>query len=235
MDAGVPVEVRGPEHPLALGSGFVIATAGHTDTDVAAFGLCFLRQIDSAVLGVREYPTLQTLSPAGGQMEAVLAYVTYNNYGDSPQLVRMSGSPSVTATHSWISDASEKLGVPVTVSAGVPRVVDANGIPTNWTVSETATWSAETKEDVQREYDLPLTVPPHSSVQAKATLARLNVNVEFKGKVAVTVDNGAVWPYFTVGRYEGVAFAVKVTLGKNATALSGSFASSEVTDPVVVT
>lgn len=234
FEAGVPAQQRGPEHPLGLGSGFVIGIAGNSASDVGAFGLCFLRKISSAVLQVLEYPTLQALSPAGGKMEAVLAYVTYNNYGDSPQLVRMAGSPSVTASHSWIFDASEKLGVPVAIRGGVPRVVDADGIPTNWTVSRTATWSAKTLEQVQREYDLPLTVQPQTSVEAKATLARLYINVDFKGKVLVTVSNKAVWPYFTEGRYEGLAYAVNVTLGKNGTTAE-SQASAKTTNPVIIT
>ncbi|CAD7701786.1 unnamed protein product [Ostreobium quekettii] len=214
FEAGVPAGHRGEEYSLDVGSGLVVGVEGYHGDAVNAFGACFLKPVASAAMEVTGYPTLQGLSPAGGKEQAVLAYVTYSNYGDQPQHVRMSGSPTVTAKHWWEFDAPKVLGVDVAIRAGVPRVVESDGVPSNWTVTEAEDWSSQdAREDVERVYDLPLTVNPHSSVDAKATLAEIDLDIEFTARMAVTVDDGAIWGYHTTGHYVGLAYAVTVTLG----------------------
>eukprot|EP00803_Ostreobium_quekettii_P006292 evm.model.scf_378EXC.1 EVM.evm.TU.scf_378EXC.1 scf_378EXC:15419-16830(+) len=221
FDAGVAPSHRGQAYVLDVGSGFVVGVSGHYGSSVNAFGACFLKPVISASLEVDAYPTLQDHSPAGGKAQSVLATVTYSNFGDEEQHVRMTGAPTLPAKHLWTCDASEVLGVDVPIRAGVPRVVETDGVPSNWTVTDAVDRSSDgDEEEVERVYDLPLTVGPHSSVDAKATLAEIDLDIGFTGRVGVIVDGGAKWTYRTSGRYQGLAYAFTVSLG-NVTPLDG--------------
>uniref|UniRef100_S4RPJ8 Jacalin-type lectin domain-containing protein n=1 Tax=Petromyzon marinus TaxID=7757 RepID=S4RPJ8_PETMA len=202
------------EYPVDIRSGICLGIQGKGGSDIDSMGFLFINSVKSSELINVTYPTLHRELPKV-QMEEIKS-LSYKNTGSVPQTYKIETSKTVTKTSSWSITNKLEATVSISVSAGVPDVVEVE-YGFSFTVSTESTHAVENSESKTELLSFDVTVPPRKTTAIDINIGRAEIDLPYKGTVRMSLLNGATYDIPMEGVYKGLAYtkATVVTNEKN--------------------
>ncbi|XP_075910852.1 aerolysin-like protein [Petromyzon marinus] len=191
------------EYPVDVRSGICLGIQGKGGSDIDSMGFLFINSVKSSELINVTYPTLHRELPKV-QMEEIKS-LSYKNTGSVPQTYKIETSKTVTKTSSWSITNKLEATVSLTVSAGVPDVVDVEA-GFSFTVSTESTHAVENSESKTELLSFNVTVPPRKTTAIDINIGRAEIDLPYKGTVRISLLNGATYDIPMKGVYKGLAY-----------------------------
>ncbi|CAN0210399.1 unnamed protein product [Lampetra planeri] len=244
------------EYKIDVGSGVCLGVGGRAGADIDSMGFLFINDIKSSVIQNMNYPTMHQVLP-NVQMEEIKE-MEYINATSIVQSHTFQSSKKITKTSSWSTTNSIEFTFSLTVSAGIPEVVEIKemeyinatsivqshtfqsskkitktsswsttnsieftfsltvsaGIPEvvevetgfSFTVGSSSTYKIENTEERMETLTFPVSVPPHKTVTVVANIGRANIDLPYTALLRITCMNGAVFDVPLSGVYKGLTY-----------------------------
>nr|XP_032834707.1 aerolysin-like protein [Petromyzon marinus] len=149
------------EYPIDIGSGICLGIVGKGGSDIDCMGFVFINSVKRSELINVTYPTLHRELPKV-QMEEIKS-ISYKNRGSVPQTYKVETSKTVTKTSSWSIANKLEATVSISVTAGIPDVVEVSS-GFSFTVGTESTRGVENSESKTELLSFDVTVPPGKTV-----------------------------------------------------------------------
>ncbi|XP_032834780.1 aerolysin-like protein [Petromyzon marinus] len=191
------------EYPIDIGSGICLGIVGKGGSDIDCMGFVFINSVKRSELINVTYPTLHRELPKV-QMEEIKS-ISYKNRGSVPQTYKVETSKTVTKTSSWSIANKLEATVSISVTAGIPDVVEVSS-GFSFTVGTESTRGVENSESKTELLSFDVTVPPGKTVAIDVNIGRAEIDLPYKGTVRMTLLNGATFDIPMEGVYKGLAY-----------------------------
>ncbi|NP_001103878.1 jacalin 8 isoform X1 [Danio rerio] len=191
------------EYPRDVGSGFCLGIVGRSSEDITCMGFMFLKAVQSSVLTNVKYPTIKELIPKVAMEE--IKSVTCKNETSATQHQTIESSKKVIKTFSWSETSSFSSTFRMSVTAGIPEVVEVS-TEYSVTVGTESTYGLEETEERNETLTTTVEIPPKKKVDVHITIGRASFDLPYTGTVKITCKNGSVLKYDTKGQYKGVTY-----------------------------
>lgn len=197
------------EFPINVGSGILAGFRGRSGTDIFILAFVFILPVSRTVISNVRYTV-----PSRGISSETLQEVTYRNDHASGD-VNWDFSNSVTRinTVAFSSSVTAEFSASLTISAGVPGIVDVSSGYT-WGVGTTSTWTRTNETQVVLVWGLSGTLAPGERILCRATCQYGKADVDYTADVQHTFPDGQLWSYTDRGVLDSAQYAFA-----NATAL----------------
>ncbi|XP_026379541.1 natterin-1-like [Papaver somniferum] len=113
-------------------------------------------------------------------------------YPDTAKLILKS---TETHTREWTASVSLKIGLKVSISAGVPLVMGGS-IETSYEFNSSYQWGESKEEKTEVGAEFTVTVPPMSSVKVSLMATRASCDIPFSYTQRDVLTNGTVKVYY---------------------------------------
>uniref|UniRef100_A0A8C7K820 Aerolysin-like C-terminal domain-containing protein n=1 Tax=Oncorhynchus kisutch TaxID=8019 RepID=A0A8C7K820_ONCKI len=191
------------EFTIDVGSGICLGLQGRSGADIDCMGFVFISAVDSTVLTDMKYPTLSLFKP-----QVTPEYVKSISHHNDTSLVQeesVTYSKTVTKTSSWSVSNRIESTLKVSVSAGIPNLVElSSGF--SLTVGGEQSTSLLKTESITESDTINLKIPPGKTMDVEITVGKANINLDYEAKVKVTCMNGSQLVFPTKGIYTGVTY-----------------------------
>ncbi|CAN0196879.1 unnamed protein product [Lampetra planeri] len=191
------------EYPVDIRSGICLGIQGKGGSDIDCMGFLFINSVKCSELINVTYPTLHKQLPKV-QMEEIKS-LSYKNTGSVPQTYKMETSKTVTKTSSWSISNKLEATVSISVSAGIPDVVDVES-GFSFTVGTESTHAVENSESKTELLSFDVTVPAGKTTAIDVNIGRAEIDLPYKGTVRMSLLNGATYHIPMEGVYKGLAY-----------------------------
>ncbi|XP_061434238.1 aerolysin-like protein [Lethenteron reissneri] len=191
------------QYKINVGSGVCLGVGGRAGADIDSMGFLFINDIKSSVIQNMNYPTLHQVRP-NVQMEAIKD-LKYTNNTSIVQSHTFLTSKKITKTSSWSTTNSMEFTFSLTVSAGIPEVVEVE-TGFSFTVGSSSTHKLENTEEWMETLTFPVCVPPHKTVTVVAKIGRANIDLPYTALLRITCMNGALFDVPLSGVYKGLTY-----------------------------
>lgn len=127
---------------------------------------------------------------------------TVKNETSQEQTSVINGSEGITETSRWSNSLAVAAGASTTFKTGIPLLAEGQ-VTVSLEVTNTYTWEGSVSREKRWGFEVPVTVPPHSSatVLVAATLSKITVPYKLTG--TLVLKSGARVPGTIRGTYEG--------------------------------
>ncbi|CAN0199569.1 unnamed protein product [Lampetra planeri] len=191
------------EYPVDIRSGICLGIQGKGGSDIDCMGFLFINSVKCSELINVTYPTLHKQLPKV-QMEEVKS-LSYKNTGSVPQTYTIETSKTVTKSSSWSISNSLEATVSISVSAGIPDVVEVES-GFSFTVSTESTHAVENSVSKTELLSFNVTVPAGKTTAIDVNIGRAQIDLPYKGTVRMSLLNGATYNIPMEGVYKGLAY-----------------------------
>ncbi|CAN0121314.1 unnamed protein product [Lampetra fluviatilis] len=191
------------EYPVDIRSGICLGIQGKGGSDIDCMGFLFINSVKCSELINVTYPTLHKQLPKV-QMEEIKS-LSYKNTGSVPQTYEMETSKTVTKTSSWSISNKLEATVSISVSAGIPDVVDVES-GFSFTVGTESTHAVENSESKTELLSFDVTVPAGKTTAIDVNIGRAEIDLPYKGTMRMSLLNGATYHIPMEGVYKGLAY-----------------------------
>ncbi|XP_061883090.1 aerolysin-like protein [Entelurus aequoreus] len=191
------------EYSINIGSGVCLGLQGRSGEDIDCMGFLFINAIKSSVLTNMTYPSLAMYIPQVNK--EYIKSVSYHNDTSEAQEQKCSYTRSVTKSKSWSTTVKIESTVSMSVSAGIPDLVEVSGGFSLTLGAETT--SAMTYEETITESDeVDVKVPAGKTVSVELSVGRAVIDLPYSATVEITCLNGSQLDFASTGSYTGVAY-----------------------------
>ncbi|XP_061840019.1 aerolysin-like protein [Nerophis lumbriciformis] len=191
------------EYSIDVGSGVCLGLEGKSGSDIDSMGFLFINAIKSSVLTNMTYPSLAMYTPQVNK--EYIKSVSYHNGTTEAQEQKCTYSRSVTKSKTWSTTTKIESTVSMSVSAGIPGLVEVSS-GFSLTVGSEQT-SAMTHTDTITESDeVNVKVPPGKTVSVELSVGRAVIDLPYSATVKITCLNGSELAFASTGSYTGVAY-----------------------------
>ncbi|XP_032834639.2 aerolysin-like protein isoform X1 [Petromyzon marinus] len=191
------------EYKIDVGSGVCLGVQGRAGADIDCMGFLFINDIKSSVIQNMNYPTMHQVLP-NVQMEEIKE-MEYINDTSVMQSHTFESSKKIIKTSSWSTTNSIEFTFSLTVSAGIPEVVEVE-TGFSFTVGSSSTYKVENTEERMETLTFPVSVPPHKTVTVVANIGRANIDLPYTALLRITCMNGALFDVPLRGVYKGLTY-----------------------------
>nr|XP_032834626.1 aerolysin-like protein isoform X1 [Petromyzon marinus] len=191
------------EYKIDVGSGVCLGVQGRAGADIDCMGFLFINAIKSSVIQNMKYPTMHQVLP-NVQMEEIKE-MEYINDTSVMQSHTFESSKKITKTSSWSTTNKIESTFSLTVSAGIPLIIEVE-IGFSFTLSSETTHALEESEERMETLTFPVSVPPHKTVTVVANIGRANIDLPYTALLRITCMNGALFDVPLRGVYKGLTY-----------------------------
>ncbi len=125
-----------------------------------------------------------------------------NNPTGAPMSQDLKFSKTVTTESSWSNSLAISAGISATFTAGVPELAGGEvQVSLNITATYETSGSVTTTEEL--DFDVPLTIQPHTDLVCDVTCSKYIINVPYTLKGTLVFKSGAKMPGLFTGTYTG--------------------------------
>ncbi|CAN0124732.1 unnamed protein product [Lampetra fluviatilis] len=147
-----------------------------------------------------------SLTVSAGIPEVVeIKEMEYTNNTSVMQSYTFESSKKITKTSSWSTTNKIEFTFSLTVSAGIPEVVEVE-TGFSFTLSSETTHALEESEERMETLTFPVSVPPHKTVTVVAKIGRANIDLPYTALLRITCMNGALFDVPLSGVYKGLTY-----------------------------
>ncbi|XP_061739083.1 aerolysin-like protein [Nerophis ophidion] len=191
------------EYSIDVGSGVCLGLQGRAGLDIDCLGFLFINAIKSSVLTDMTYPSLAMYTPQVNK--EYIKSVSYHNDTSAVQEHTCSYSRSVTKSNTWSTTTKIESTVNMTVSAGIPDLVEVSGGFSLTVGAEQSSGMTHT-ETITESDQVNVKVPVGKTVTVKFSVGRAVIDLPYSAKVKITCLNGSQLVFNSTGNYKGVAY-----------------------------
>ncbi|XP_030222949.1 aerolysin-like protein [Gadus morhua] len=191
------------EYSIDVGSGVCLGLEGRSGSDIDSMGFLFINAIKSSVLTDMTYPTLAIVKPQVNKK--YIKSVNYQNDTAADQEDKFSYGRTVTKSTTWSTTNKFESTVSLTVTAGIPEVVEVSG-GFSLTTGEEQTSSMTKEETITESDEVTVTVPAGKTVKVEATVGQAVIDLPYSATLKITCLNDSKLQFQTTGNYNGVAY-----------------------------
>ncbi|XP_061738881.1 aerolysin-like protein [Nerophis ophidion] len=191
------------EYSIDVGSGVCLGLVGNYGSDIDCLGFLFISAIKSSVLTDMTYPSLALYTPKVNK--EYIKSVSYHNDTSAVQEQKCSYSRSVTKSNTWSTTTKIESTVSMTVSAGIPDLVEVSG-GFSLTVGAEQSSAMTHEETITESDEITVKVPAGKTVSVELSVGRAVIDLEYRAKVKITCLNGSQLVFNSTGNYNGVAY-----------------------------
>ncbi|XP_061924493.1 aerolysin-like protein [Entelurus aequoreus] len=191
------------EYSIDVGSGVCLGLEGRHGADIDCMGFRFISPIKSSVLTNMTYPSLAVYTPQ--VKKEYIKSVAYRNNTSEAQEQKCTYSRSVTKNTTWSTTNKIESTVSVTVSAGIPELVEVSS-GFSLTVGAEHSNSMSHEETITESDEVSVKVPAGKTVSVELSVGRAVIDLEYSASVCITCMNGHMLVFESTGNYTGVAY-----------------------------
>ncbi|XP_061434076.1 aerolysin-like protein [Lethenteron reissneri] len=191
------------EYKIDVGSGVCLGVQGRAGADIDSMGFLFINDIKSSVIQNMNYPTMHQVLP--NVQIAEIKEMEYTNNTSVVQEHTLQSSLKVTETSSWSTTNKIEFTFSLTVSAGIPEVVEGEA-GFGFTLSSETTHALEESVERMETLTFPVCVPPHKTVTVVVSIGRANIDLPYTALLRITCMNGALFDVPLSGVYKGLTY-----------------------------
>jgi hypothetical protein len=200
----------GTEHSMMLGSGLLIGFKvggefnGQKDINITQLEPLFLKPVKSIVCEIKDIAL-----PNGRDGIKPVALDEADFSYDKPtgtESWNFGKTVTKTTSSSWTQSAEMSFGMSVSVSAGIPEVVDAS-TEAHWNITTTQSHEATETSDKMLSWGVSGTLGPGDKVHCTALTQEGKVSVDYNSEVTVTLESGYKFTFKEPGHFKRVDYS----------------------------
>ncbi|XP_061775426.1 aerolysin-like protein [Nerophis ophidion] len=191
------------EYSMDVGSGVCLGLEGRHGHDIDSMGFLFISPIKSSVLTNLTYSGLAMYKPQ--VTKEYIKSVAYRNNTTETQEQKCTYSRSVTKKTTWSTTNKIESTVSMTVSAGIPKLVEVSG-GFSLTVGAEHSNSVSHQETITESDEVSVKVPAGKTVNVELSVGRANIDLQYSALVCITTMDGHTLNLPSTGSYTGVAY-----------------------------
>ena len=128
---------------------------------------------------------------------------TINNNSDVQQESKVTFKKKATDKSSYQHEHGFTFSVEAEATFGTP-MVSSGSVKVSTSTSHTWTYGSEESREDSRIYEMPVKIPPHSTVVAKATVTQMNLDVDYTARgisklTGETIESSGKWNGVSAG------------------------------------
>ncbi|CAL8296230.1 unnamed protein product [Boreogadus saida] len=191
------------EYSIEVGSGICLGLEGRAGSDIDMMGFVFINVIKSYLLTDMTYPSLVNYTPQ--IKKEYIKSLTFRNDTTADQEHKFGYSRSVTKSNTWINTVKIESTVSVSVSAGIPELVEVSG-GFSVTLGAEQTSSMTNEETITGSDESNVTVRAGKTVRVEASAGRAVIDLPYSATGKIRCMNGSELQFHTTGIYKGVDY-----------------------------